>query len=135
MKRSPDEIRRLIRAVEQLRRRDELVLAAERKRAADALATIGRVYEAAGEDIRQAAIRSALYRDHLVALSGRRVATEERAAGLAQSLALADGRLRTLDRALGHAEGREERRQGERDLAERLALAPFPVPGKPRDAH
>lgn len=135
MKRSPDEIRRLIRAVEQLRRRDELVLAAERKRAADALAAIGRIYEAAGEDIGQASVRSALYRDHLIGLSGRRVATEERAAGLAQSLLFADGRLRTLDRALGLAEGREERRQGERDLAERLALAPFPVPGKSGDAH
>lgn len=134
MKRSPDEIRRLIRAVEQLRRRDELVLAAERKRAADALAAIGRVYEAAGEDIHNAAVRSTLYRDHLIALSGRRVATEERAAGLARSLLFADGRLRTLDRALGHAEGREERRRGERDLAERLAMAPFPVPGKPGSA-
>lgn len=135
MKRSPDEIRRLVRAVEQLRRRDELVLAAERQRAADALAAIGRIYEAAGEDIGQAAVRSALYRDHLIALSGRRAATEERAAGLTQSLLFADGRLRTLDRVLGQAEGREERRRGERDLAERVALAPFPVPGKPGDAH
>lgn len=131
MKRSPDEIRRLIRAVGQLRRRDELVLAAERNRSAEALAAIGRVYEAAGEDIRQAAVRSALYRDHLIGLSERRAATERRAAGLSQSLVIADGRLRSLDRALGQAEGREERRSGERDLAERLALEPFPVPGKP----
>lgn len=133
MKRETRDILRLIRAVEQLRRRDELALVAERKSSADALAAIGQIYAAADDDWRQAALHLELYRDRLIGLSGRQKASNGRADELAGSLQLADGRLKALVKAHGQAVEKEERRRDERDLTERVALSAFPASSKPRD--
>lgn len=130
MKRNAKDLKRLIRTVEQLRRREELALIAERKRGTDALAAIGRVYQAAGEDLRQAATRFALYGGHLAGLSQRRSASEERAGDLVGAVQLADGRLKALGRAYNTVADMEERRRVERELTERVALVAVPATGK-----
>lgn len=131
--RKASDLQRLVRLVELMRRRDELAMTMERRRSADALEAIARLYASSDGDWRETALHFSLYRDRLAGLSARRHEADGKASRLSAAVRQADGRLKALASAYAAAAGAETRRHDERELAERIARAAITASDKPRD--
>lgn len=121
-----------MRAVEQMRRLEEIALQSEQRRAAATVAAVARHYAAAGLDPRQTCMHFSLFRNRIARLDRQHTESAAKADMHRQAIIRDDGRLRRLAERLERAVDAEERKTAEKELAERLATSlAGPVSGKP----